>query len=311
MSKNKLEDLPNEIILQIFPFLELTQLHRAFSSLNSRLECLLYDDYTLLYARLISSSSLTLPLFKFCFRIKNLSLINWLPNDVLCLTEPLTLPQLKCLNIESSNNLYFGQPSNDLIHRILSFPNLCKCQIKLSPTLYILNIQLPFSRTIEHLSLSMITLDMLFDLLIRVPKLRSLTVWLNSTGRVFDNKTYDQHYCCLNLQTFNIGLHNDIKFEEILFLLPRMPILHSLKIYGSVWDQEFLNQRHWENILSGENLFPLLNQIQVNLYIRCSANITNADFLYSQFNDEIFRRTHFSVTFDQMYWLYLKCLWHN
>jgi hypothetical protein len=303
------ESLPSELILEIFSFLELTELHQAFSSLNSRFESLLYYNWTPLYARL--TSKLSIPLDKYSFRINNLSLIDWLPHDVLFLLKESNLPQLNCLTIVSTNNLYFGQPTNDLIHRILSLTNLHKCCIKLSPTLYILNKNLPFSSSIHHLNLSMITLDMLFNLLMHLPKLRSLNVWLNSNGRIFDRNTYDQYYCCLNLKKLTIGLHNDIKFEEILFLLPRMPVLHSLEMLGSVWDHEFLNFNHWKTILSGENLFPLLNKIKLNLSIRYTTRVPHMDLISSQFNKEIFHRTHFSITFDRMFWFYLRCLWNN
>ncbi|CAF1469704.1 unnamed protein product, partial [Adineta steineri] len=304
-----LEDLPNEIILQIFSLLELTELYRAFSSLNYRIECLLYDIHIPLSARLISK--ITIPLNKFSFRIINLSLIDWLPNDILLLLQYSNLSRLNCLNIISTNNFYFGQPTNNLIHQILSLKNLQKLQIKLSPTLYILNQNLPLSLSIQHINLSMITLDMLFNLLIHIPKLRSLNVWLNSNGRVFDSKTYDQDYCCLNLKKLIIGLHNDITFQEVIFLLRRMPVLHSLDMSGSVWDQEFLNHIHWKKIISGDNLFPLLNKINLNISIRYTNHTPHINVISSQFNKEIFQRTNFSITFDQAFWFYLKCLWYN
>lgn len=300
------EYLPNEIILQIFSYIELTELYQSFSSLNSRFECLLYNDWTPLYARL--TSKLTIPLEKFYFRIENLSLIDWLPNDVLLLLQQPNLSQLKYLKIESRNNLYFGQPTNDLIHQILFLTNLYKCQIKLSPTLYIVNQYLPFSSSIQHLSLSMITLDMLCNLLMHLSKLCSLNVWLNSNGRIFRSDDYP--YChCSNLKKLIIGLHNDIKFEEILFLLHCMPVLHSFEMSGSVWDHEFLNSNYWKNILLGENRFPLLHKIKINVDIRYTTHVPSMGLISSQLNKEIFRRTNFSITFDKMFWFHLRCLW--
>jgi hypothetical protein len=304
-----LEDLPNELILLIFSYIELTELHRSFSSLNSRFEHLLYNNFTPLYARL--TSEFTLPLERFFFRINNLYLINWNPNDILLLINELNLPKLNCLTIESSDNIYFGQPTNDLIHRIISLSNLSKCQINLAPTIYICDFQLPFSNSIKNLNLSMITLDMLFSVLIHVPNLCLLNVWLNSNGRRFDSRTYDRHYCCLNLKKCSIGLHNDITFEEILFLLPRMPVLHSFEMFGSVWDRQFLNQNHWENILLGENLFPLLNKIKINISIRYTNNVPHIGSLASQFNKDIFHRTNFSVIYDRMFWFHVKCSWNT
>lgn len=303
------EYLPNEIILLIYSYLELTELHQAFSSLNSRFENLLYNNFTRLYARL--PSKFTLPLDRFSHRINNLSLINWNPDDILLLLHSSILPQLNCLEIQSSDNLYFGQPINNLIHRILSLPNLSKCQIDLAPTIYIHDFHLPISKSIRHLKLSMITLDMLFYLLIHVPEVRVLNVWLNSNGRRFDSRTYDEHYCCLKLEKLILGLHNDISFEEILFLLRRMPILHSLNMHGSVWDRQFLNHKSWENILSGQNLFPLLNKINIDISVRYSNNMPRTSSLSSQFDKEIFRQTKFSITYDQMLWFHIRCLWNN
>lgn len=303
------EYLPNEIILQIFSYLELTDLHRSFSSLNNRFQDLLFNNFTPLYACLALKSNL--PLENFLFRINNLYLINWNPFDVLLLLKNTDLIKLKSLRIQSTDNLYFGQPTNDLIHHIISLSSLSKCQINLAPTIYLSDFQLPFSQSIKHLNLSMITLDMLFSILIHVPKLRLLNVWLNSNGRKFDSKTYDQFYCCLNLKKFILGIHSDILFEEILFLLQRMPVLHSLEMNGSVWDRQFLSQIHWENILLGEKFFPLLNQIKINISVRYSNNVPHIETLSSRFNKEIFRQTNFSVTYDQMFWFYVKCLWNH
>jgi hypothetical protein len=188
---------------------------------------------------------------------------------------------------------------------------LCKCQIDLAPTLYMNDFKLSISTSIRELKLSMITLDMLFHLLIHVPELYSLNVWLNSNGRRFDSQTYDPNYCCLQLKKLFLGLHNDISFNEVLFLLRRMPILHSLNMHGSVWDRQFLNQNHWENILLGKNLFPLLNKIKINISIRYSNNAPHIGSLSSRFNKEIFRRTNFSVTYDHMFWFHVRCLWNN
>jgi hypothetical protein len=144
-----------------------------------------------------------------------------------------------------------------------------------------------------------------------IPNLRFLNVWLNSNGRRFDSHTYDQYYCCENLKKLIIGLHSDIKFEEILFLLPRMPLLNSFQIFGSVWDRQFLNSNHWENILLGQNLFPLLNKIKINISVRYTNNSPHMASLSSQFNKEIFRQTNFSIIYDRMFWFYIKCLWNN
>ncbi|UJR24917.1 hypothetical protein I4U23_006281 [Adineta vaga] len=303
------EYLPNEIILHIFSFLDLTDLYRAFSSLNSRLECLLYDQLTPLFARLTPKTDI--PLEKFLFRLTNLSLIEWIPKDVISFLQYSKFPQLTSLDIISTNNLYFGQPINELIHKILHLPKLRRCQIDLSPTLYILQHHLSISSSIEHLKLSMITLDMLLNLLVHVPKLRSLNVWLNSNGRIFDRNTYNQSSCCLNLRKLILGLHNDIRFEEVLFLLPRMPILHTLKLSGSVWDQGFLNDNDWKHILFGENSFPLLNRISINISVRCTTDVPNLNILSTQFNKKHFHETNFFVTFDRKFWFYIKCLWNS
>ncbi|CAF4656347.1 unnamed protein product, partial [Rotaria sp. Silwood2] len=154
------------------------------------------------------------------------------------------------------------------------------------------------------------TLDMLFNLLKHVPNLCSLNVWLNSNGRIFDSRTYNGYHC-LSLKKLTIGLHNDIKFEEVLFLLQHMPILHSLEISGSVWDRGYLSEQQWKNILLGENLFPLLNKIKINIYIRYTANVQNIKMILAQFNQDIFHRTNFVVTHDYMFWFYLTCFWNT
>ena len=303
-----LEIIPNEILLVIFSYLELTDLYRAFSSLNSRFEYLLYHDYSLLYARL--PAQITLPLERFSFRINNITLINWHPNDLLSILHSKFLPQLNCLAIQCSNHLYFGQPTNDILHRIVSFPTLSRCTIDLPTTLYINNFQFSTSTCIRNLKLSMITLDMLFFLLIHLPELCSLNVWLNSNGRRFDSQTYDPHYCCLKLRKFSIGLHSDISFEEVLFLLRRMPTLHTWEMYGSVRNQDFLIHNHWENILLGENLFPLLRRINIDLAVRTSMRGSDRRSHCLQFNKPIFHQTHFSTSCDRL-WFYLKCSWNR
>lgn len=299
------ENIPNEILLEIFSYLELTELYRAFSSLNSRFEELIYNDFSLLSARL--PAKLTLPFERFSFRINHLTLIDWHPTDLLSILGPEILPQLKCLTIRSSNPLCFGQPTNDILHRIVSFPTLSQCTIDLPTTLYINNFQLSISTAIRHLELSMITLDMLFFLLMHLPELCSLNVWLNTNGRRFESQTYNPYYRCLRLRTFIIGLHNDILFDEVLFLLRRMPVLRTLHINGSVWDQQFLAHNHWKNILLGNNLFPLLHRVKIDLAVRCSTNELEMRSLSSHFNRSIFRQAHFSTKCDQL-WFHIKCL---
>lgn len=299
------ETLPNELILEIFSYLELTQLYQAFSSLNIRFEQLLYTEYTPLHARL--PAKLNLPLEQFFSRINSITLINWDPKDLLSLLQPTILPQLNCLVIESSTHLYFGQPTNDILHRITSVPTLYRCAIDIPTTLYLNDFQLSTSTSIRHLKLNMITLDMLFFLLMHVPELCTLNVWLNSNGRRFDSQTYDPHYCCLKLRKMVLGLHNDISFDEVLFLLRRMPVLHTLEMSGSVWDQEFLNSRHWKHILLGEHLFPLLRRMKINLAVRRLSRTPEMRTLLLQFTRPIFRQTHFRITDDDQSWIYLKC----
>ena len=303
------EDLPNELVLLVFSYLQLSELVQSFSSLNTRFEQLIFNNFTPLYVRLTPDFSL--PIDKFCFRINNLCLINWNPYDVLSFFHQSDLPQLKCLKIQSSDNLYFGRPVNDLIHQIYSLSNLSKCQIKLAPTIFIQNFHLQISTSIRHLKLSMITLDMLFHLLIHVPNLHLLNVWLNSNGRRFDSTTYDQDYRCLKLKTFIIGLHSDIIFEEVSFLLRRMPELNSFQIFGSVWDRHFLSANIWENILLGQNLFPMLNKIRINLSVRYPRNRPNIHSVTTEFRRHIFRQTNFSVACDQLLWFHIHCLWKN
>lgn len=298
------EAFPNELILEIFSYLELTELYRAFSSLNIRFEALLYTDNASLHARL--PAKFNLPLEQFLHRINSITLINWHPKNVLPLLQSKTLPRLNSLTIESTTNLYFGPPTDDILHRIISFPELSRCTIDIPTTFYIHNYQLSTSTSIRYLKLQMITLDMLFFLLMHVPELSYFSVWLNSNGRRFDSQTYDPHYCCLKLKEMVLGLHNDISFEEVLFLLRRMPVLHTLRISGSVWDQEFLNYHHWKHLLLGEQLFPLLRQLRIKLAVRRISNTPIMDVLLPPFRKTVFRQAHFHVTDDQS-WIYLKC----
>jgi hypothetical protein len=302
------ESLPNEVILQIFSFLELTHLHRAFSSLTVRFEQLLHDQLAPLYACL--TPDIVFSLEEFGSRIVHLSLIEWKPDALSPLLQQSVFPCLKCLSIKASNNLYFGQPTNNLIHQILSFPKLRKCKIKLSPTLFLRNEELPFS-LIEQLGLSMITLDMLFLLLIHVPQLRSLDVLLNSNGRIFDQHAYNFDYNCLHLTSLTLELHSDIKFDEVLFLLPHMPVLRSLKLKGNVWDDAFLNGNRWENILLGENSFPLLKKMNVDLSVRCTRSAPLPNTVHAQFNRKVFKRTKFTLASDRKLWFDLKCHWNS
>ena len=300
------EKFPDEIILLIFSFIEFNELYRGFSSLNSRIEGLLNDNLTSLHVRL--TANLSLPIEKFLSRINNLTLIEWTPNNVSFLLADANLVQLNCLNLESTSYLYLGQPTNRIVHRIFSLPNLHKCRLKLSSTIYILDSQIPISASICHLNLSMITLDMLLIVLRQVPELCSLRVWLNSNGRKFDERTYDKNCFCLKLKQLIIGLHNDIEFIEFSFLLLRMPELRSLELDGCVWDQEFLNGRRWKTILLGESSFALLNRIKITLNIRRTAHTGNVLVVLSRFHRKIFYDTHFSVTYDQMLWFELRCL---
>ncbi|CAF1118585.1 unnamed protein product [Adineta ricciae] len=303
------ENLPNEIILQIYSFLELNDMYRSFSLLNARFDSLLYDEFIPIYARI--TRQLSFPLERFLSRITYLSLVDFLPNDTLSILEQNAWTHLTVLKIASRSELYLGPLCHEMIHQILLLRKLRSCELELAPTIFIRDPHLPVSTSIKHLKLSMITIDMLFYLLKNVPELRSLSIWLNSNGRVFDVNTYDQNYRCENLRKLTLGLHNDIRFVEARFLLLRMPVLHSLKLVGSVWDDEFLNEHHWIVILSGEHSFPLLRKVNIDISVRWVQRLPNVDTILSRFQKRIFRRTNFTVTYDRKFWFYIKCLWNG
>lgn len=294
------EDLPNEIILVIYSYLELTKLHRAFSSLNSRFDGLLFGNFTPLYACI--SSKCDFPFERYAFRVKQLSLINWNARDLLSFLYEIHLPEIKNLQIQSLDNSYFGHPTNDLICRIYSFQRLYRLTLSISPTIYIGAFTIPACESIRHLNLSMITLDTLFCLLPCSPNLENLTIWLNSNGRILNTSIYSD-YQCSKLKSFAINLHNDVCFNEVTFLLTRMPVLRAFRIYGIVWDRRFLSHQIWEDIIMGSQSFPLLDKLYVNLSIR------HSDVFGSHFRRHLFERIKFKVYLYQNIWMKMECSW--
>ena len=300
-----LEELPNEILLQVFSLLELTQLHRAFSSLNFRLDCLLADRSLDFTARWDSTSSVA-SLTDFYPRLRRLMLSDWQPEAVFSLLDPSTFPLLKDLCVRSSANGYFGLRSAELVQRILSFPAVHRLQLHLAPTLHLTCRDLPRCTALESLSLSMIALNHLLHLLRHLPRLRSLSLSLNANGRRTNEQDSlaDDRFECLTSLT--LLLHNDIHWSDLLLLLGAMPQLKRLTISGSMWDQEFLSAPRWQEILVGLPPLPSLDRLKADLQVRRINNGTNPLLICQDFHTDFFSRSRFRIRFDRKYWFNIR-----
>ena len=129
------ENLPNEIILEIYSFLELSDMHQAFSSLNARFDSLLYNGFLRINVR--ATRQLSIPLERFIPRITSLSLVDFLPNDILSILEQHAWTHLTVLKIASRSELYFGSLCHEIIHQILLLRKLHSCELELAPTIFI------------------------------------------------------------------------------------------------------------------------------------------------------------------------------
>ena len=300
-----LEDLPNEILLEIFSRLDAARLHRAFHDLNHRFDCLLYDRCLNLHAR-FDSSSLAVTPADFYPRIGRLALVNCSPEESLAVLRPSALPILTSVCVRSSGNEYFGRPAIQLIKQLLSFSTVRRCDIQLSPTLFFTEDDLPHCSSIQSMHLSMITLDQLLHLLRHLPGLRSLHVWLNWNSlpnSLHELRATDRFE---SLETLTLVLHNEIEMSEVFLLLRSMPHLRHLAMSGSLWDQAFLDVHHWTDLLMGSALLHPLDRVKADLQIRCISRQRSPQSICRHFRTA-FPGSHFVIRFLPSYWFEIHC----
>ncbi|CAF4675009.1 unnamed protein product [Rotaria sp. Silwood1] len=215
------EDLSNELLFEIFDYLDGYGLYEAFSNLSSRFEQLLY------------SSSV---LFKIlCYLIK----LDEVFNIVKQFSNLSSLPNLTSLTIETSN---VQEEINDIYRLIFVLPKLKYYRIFFSNNCHLITLPLALNNQCSPIEYLVIdhdcSLNELLSLIPYTPKLRRLTVHKIKTND--SNITILSSITLANLNLIYLDLHQTTFNVLEIFITKKFPNLKSLFIVSSD-DITFLN----------------------------------------------------------------------
>ncbi|CAF3577991.1 unnamed protein product [Rotaria sp. Silwood1] len=298
-SINHFEQIPNELIYEIFDFLDISHVYNAFSNLNTRFENLLTNSS---FCFNINISSMSKSTFEHYYtniinpnkhRIKLLHLSNpftvdrifspvrialkfirletlifdniqskYLPN---ILHHFISLPNLRCLiliSIDSVRNL------NNIYYQIFRLPTLkyCKLSLKEHVESQLLPMATDTISPIEHLVITnTIYFYELLTLLSYVPQLRRLSIHCLDGSRKKQTISWSTILNYLTHISLNIKNITSDQLESMFKnLFHQLQVLH----ISTSYDETYLNASQWEKwILSYmSNLhifdFQYINSIQ-------------------------------------------------
>jgi hypothetical protein len=277
------EHLANEVLYEIFEFLDIYHVYEAFFNLNTRFDNLL--TYSTLPVK-INISSMSKSAFKRyntdiimpnihrinSLRISNVFIYDLVPSPVTILSEFLRLERLSLNNIESK---YLKQ----LLLQLISLPSLSSLTIRSAdhvknpntiyqqifrvPTLKYCKVSLPPGRTtdeplpistneyssIEHLIIeNKICLDHLDSLLSYVPQLRRFSIQLLEDSwkkRTKVSSLVFNHLTHISLQLDHIIFN---QFEQLIVDL--FPFVEVLRIsIKNNRDTAYMDKKRWEQLI--------------------------------------------------------------
>ncbi|CAF4116851.1 unnamed protein product, partial [Adineta steineri] len=276
----RFEDLPNEIIYEIFDILDFCSTYEIFSNLNRRFHQILVlstlsikIDISLIskptfrrhYKQIIMPNKhrinllhLSNPFIVDLFfpssqiiskfrRLETLIIDTTTTTKLANLLKQLTkLPNLSSLTIIHRNCLY---NINDLYLQIFRLPALKYCKLLLSENSNYGSLPMSVSETspIEHLVIkNKFCLNELNALLSYVPKLRYLA--LNHLYSLPDEQTKSFSSSLNDLTHFSMR-NSRILFNELELLAKHF--FHRLQIFhiSTYFDVSFLNANHWERLI--------------------------------------------------------------
>jgi hypothetical protein len=312
-----LEDLSNELIYEIFEFLDDHHAFQAFYDLNTRFQNLFLNSNLPIKINISSISKskfqhylthiitpcayrieffrLSSPFIDPCLLMTNLTQLKTLilnnieSNFIEQMVNHLSsLPVLSSLIIESINCI---KNVNNIYHKIFRLPSLKYCQILLETLRY--PIPLPVATnefsSIENLVIdNEVSIDQLHSLLSYVPQLRRLSI---SNLRESKLNRIDKSSISLNdLTNVSLKLH-DVNFNDFEILVTNcfrqvQVLTISIQYIGFNGDgTQYLNADRWERLISTYMLNLRIFDFQ-HSYRRLNSNDERQTFeiLINKFN---------------------------
>jgi hypothetical protein len=282
-----LEDLSNELIYEIFEFLDLNHAFESFYDLNKRFQNLFVHSNLPIKINISSISKsafhhyLTDIIIPHTDRIQSFRLSNSFAGDMSLLLNPImtnlirletliinniesnyieqvvnqlsSLPVLSSLTITSSDNI---KNQNDIYQKIFRLSQLKYCQLSI-PTLRRL-IPLSIAKNefspIEHLVINnRVSLGQLNNLFSYVPKLRRLSLGYLDGYRA--SRTYTSSIALHYLSRVSLTL-SSVNFDEFEQLIKdffsQIEVLRIGNNTNHSWfsDSEYLNADRWKQLIS-------------------------------------------------------------
>ncbi|CAF1476369.1 unnamed protein product [Rotaria sordida] len=275
------EDLPNELLCEIFDYLDGYKLCKAFSNLNSRFQQLLHSSSILFTTRFyLFNYDEPMNMFKqfmfsnrhqifsihilfvfedsYCFssflfdssfdRLESITFRD-IQFEILIpvLTNLSSLPRLSSLTIETSN---VQEEINDIYRLVFVLPELKYYRIFLSDNYHSITLSMAMNNQFSPIEYLVIdhycSLNELISLISYTLKLRRLTVHKIKTNN--SNITILSSITLNNLNSIYLDLRQTTFNVLEIFITKKFPNLKSLFIAGSN-DINFLDAYRWEQFI--------------------------------------------------------------
>ncbi|CAF1253628.1 unnamed protein product [Rotaria sp. Silwood1] len=276
----RFEYLSNEIIYEIFDFLDFVQTYDTFSSLNKRFQNLFINSnqpiniklslisksiFQRFYTEIITSKQHRIKSFDVSnpfiidhifssisilsnfIQLENLSFHD-IKSDYLnqLLIHLHSLPSLSSLIIHCIDNV---QNKNIIYRRIFRLPVLKYCKLSLNEPFSLISLLIATNEfsSIENLIITnVLRFDELNGLLSYVPKLRRLSVNLSNIYSEEYNKEYSIHLNHLTHVELNLSNMNFDEFELIIKnLFNRIEVLY----ISSLANETYLDEYRWKQLI--------------------------------------------------------------
>lgn len=295
-SINKLENLPNEILHDIFDLIEINDLIRAFYNLNNRFNSILFSSNTflhILYPDDIDNNSINKKILsKFMINQRYFSRLKLSINQNLLENDFLRFFQIRSLTIDvpTPNNIRMIKPE---IFPRLEYLHIGYTHVKTELNelhKYIFSNGFPFLRKCSFDNINE------YQSWTGSPSIRSLAIWSNdprlvlerilkaamylssfhlflqwpSNYSIFDDRIIHQHSC---LKYFKLHLCGVWTLQKLDVVLSYTPTIKYLDLYSKYYD-EYMVKFQWN---FQELAYIFLSRLPNLSYFDCEFILQNRD----------------------------------
>ncbi|CAF0744122.1 unnamed protein product [Didymodactylos carnosus] len=305
------ENIPCEILLDIFEHLDIYDIYQSFSNLNTFLNCVINNHHLSVHSNVTLLTNFQFNhYYHFVFpqiahRLKKLKLSFHIDNDLVIKLfdfnqfisgiETLTLLDINSTHFEYLSTLTFPNLkylcintcnvketiSVDVYERLLTNPLLKSCKLELNCSI-IIKEDIILADGLEHLTLNWCSIYSLFLLLKQQPKLNSLHVTLIDHP-LSERPWFVQLPINLYLTNLHLNISELITINKISSLLDSLPKLRSLIIIGIVGYPMYFSNEYWEKYISTLDQFTLILRFD-------TLSLVNMNIIQSQFLNHIWTK---------------------